>query len=315
MNDTVGIIIRTKNRPVFLRRALKSVQEQTFGRWKIVLVNDGGEPGIVESIVASMPESTRQRIELLHHAESVGRSEAGNAGFRALDTDHIAVLDDDDTWHPAFLETCMQTLADVRGRVNTVKGVAARLHMVSEKIVGGRVDLLEVSEFRPEISHPDILSLDEMLRENFLGLCGVVLDRQAVIAAGGLFSRDLSVFEDWDLYLRLMTRWDIAGIEERLANYHFRFSETDSDLGNCVVAQQADMLLHRQMLLNRWLRQSLQTRGHGQYANARRHFVTLANQDAALLNTTAQSIDMVKDGLIVVAKTVMQMQERLSVGH
>jgi len=43
-NDgSVAIIMRTKNRPILLARALKSVLEQEYQNWHLYLINDGGE--------------------------------------------------------------------------------------------------------------------------------------------------------------------------------------------------------------------------------------------------------------------------------
>jgi len=41
-NPLVSIIIRTKDRPKLLKRALQSIAEQTYRPIEVVLVNDGG---------------------------------------------------------------------------------------------------------------------------------------------------------------------------------------------------------------------------------------------------------------------------------
>ena len=41
-NPLVSIIVRTKDRPRLLRRALQSIAAQTYRPIEVVLVNDGG---------------------------------------------------------------------------------------------------------------------------------------------------------------------------------------------------------------------------------------------------------------------------------
>jgi glycosyltransferase involved in cell wall biosynthesis len=41
---TADVIIRTKNRPLFLARALDDVLAQEFSDWHLYVVQDGGDP-------------------------------------------------------------------------------------------------------------------------------------------------------------------------------------------------------------------------------------------------------------------------------
>ena len=47
----VAIITRTKDRPILLRRAIRSALNQTFRDWLLVIVNDGGEPETIKLVV------------------------------------------------------------------------------------------------------------------------------------------------------------------------------------------------------------------------------------------------------------------------
>ncbi|MEY2768111.1 MAG: hypothetical protein RI912_1774, partial [Actinomycetota bacterium] len=49
----VAVIMRTFERPVLLARAVASVCQQTFTDWELVIVNNGGAPGPVDSVVAA----------------------------------------------------------------------------------------------------------------------------------------------------------------------------------------------------------------------------------------------------------------------
>lgn len=68
----VAIVVRTKDRPQLLRRALLNIDEQTFPDYSVVVVNDAGDPAAVDAVVAAAPPQTRDRTTVLHRAESTG---------------------------------------------------------------------------------------------------------------------------------------------------------------------------------------------------------------------------------------------------
>ena len=75
---TVGIIMRTKNRPLLLERALNDVLRQVFTDWTMVIVNDGGDPAPVDDLVRRYAEAFRGRVAVVHNRTSVGMEAASN---------------------------------------------------------------------------------------------------------------------------------------------------------------------------------------------------------------------------------------------
>ncbi len=105
--SSVGVVIRTRDRPVFLRRALASVLAQTHADWHVALVNDGGDPGAVTSVLDALAGAgtpvAGAKLTLIDNPASIGRAAAFNRGLAALKTDLVGCLDDDDSWHPDFM--------------------------------------------------------------------------------------------------------------------------------------------------------------------------------------------------------------------
>src|SRR3954469_6936057 len=136
MADTrpaVAIVMRTRDRPVLLRRALADVCAQTHRGWRLVVVNDGGGAAEVDRLVAEQPEMAG-RVTVLHNGEPRGMEAASNQGVEASDSDYIAVHDDDDTWHPTFLARTAAHL-DATGDA----AVAVRTEIVWERVEGEQV--------------------------------------------------------------------------------------------------------------------------------------------------------------------------------
>src|SRR3974377_207564 len=101
---SVAVITRTKDRALLLERAIRSVMQQTMADLQMVIVNDGGDPGPVDNRVKRYDHIIKGRAVVVHHPESKGMEPATNSGIRASNSRYVALLDDDDTWHPRFLE-------------------------------------------------------------------------------------------------------------------------------------------------------------------------------------------------------------------
>ena len=92
----VSAIIPTRNRPELVRRAVRSVLEQTFERVEVIVVVDG----LDAKTVTILEELRDPRVRIVALEESVGGGEARNIGVAAASGYWIALLDDDDEWLP-----------------------------------------------------------------------------------------------------------------------------------------------------------------------------------------------------------------------
>jgi glycosyltransferase involved in cell wall biosynthesis len=100
----VSVIMPTFNRADTIRRAIRSVQEQTFTDWELIVVDDGSTDNTVALIEGCDP-----RLKLIRQ-ENQGTAGARNAGLSASAGSYIAFLDSDDEWLPHHLELCVSFL-------------------------------------------------------------------------------------------------------------------------------------------------------------------------------------------------------------
>ena len=96
-SPSVTIILPTFNRRRYLQTAIRSIHEQTFPEWRLLVVNDGGED--VSDIVAGFGDS---RIEW-HDRPHLGKAAALNFGLGLVRSKYIAYMDDDDLVYPDHL--------------------------------------------------------------------------------------------------------------------------------------------------------------------------------------------------------------------
>ncbi len=104
----VSLVVPTFNRPVLLRRALRSIAHQLYRPIEVVVVNDAGSP------VAAILDEFRDAIEIVERNHTTNRYLAAcrNSGLAAARGHWVGYLDDDDELYPhhvAHLATLLQT--------------------------------------------------------------------------------------------------------------------------------------------------------------------------------------------------------------
>lgn len=232
----VAVITRTKDRPEFLLRAMESCLSQTFEDWVHVIVNDGGDPGVVDSLVALNRSRYGERVCVVHHDASKGMQRASNAGIRASKSEFVVIHDDDDSWYPDFLSTCVGYL-DREGLESDRQGVVVQSTQVLEEVtVSGEILELSKQPYYPfEFVHL------EVLRKRNLFPPIAFLYRRSVHKKIGLFRQEFDVLGDHDFNLRFLRQFEIGVIDSFHAYYHWRHGS----LGNTVTRNRN---IHRKML-------------------------------------------------------------------
>jgi len=101
----VSVIIPTYNRCNLLTEAIKSVLQQSYGDFEVLVIDDGSTDDtrlVVESI-------SDDRIRYLYK-DNGGQSSARNLGFVKAKSKYVAYLDSDDLWSSDYLETMVRQL-------------------------------------------------------------------------------------------------------------------------------------------------------------------------------------------------------------
>jgi GT2 family glycosyltransferase len=260
MEASVGIITRTKDRPVLLTRAIESVVNQSYNDWRMVIVNDGGDPADVDRLVKHYASLSRGRISVIHNPESLGMEAASNKGVDTVQTQYLAIHDDDDTWAPEFLTVAVAELEEIRKALPTVAGVVTLANAVFERIEGNVVHTDWTEPYRTSDKR-GIVSLDGILTENQFAPIQFLFRYDAAREVG-FFRPELPVLGDWDFNVRFMCRYDIFIIPQFLAFYHHRVAD-QTVYGNTIIADRSRHDLYATVLKNEWLRRDIHAHGTG----------------------------------------------------
>lgn len=246
----VAIITRTKDRPLLLHRAIRSVRNQTLKDWVLVIVNDGGDPEGIDLVCREMIDDLSGRIIVLHHPVSLGMQAASNSGIMQCDSDFVIIHDDDDTWEPTFLARTVSHL-DEHGWNPKLGGVITWSRVIVEEVgESGRIDVKDRYLFNDRLHS---ISLRDLAVENRFPPISFLF-RRAALEAVGPFREQHGVLGDWEFHLRFLHQFDIDVIPEPLANYHHRARTTENIYSNSVHVQEELHRAKRQELLNSVIR-------------------------------------------------------------
>jgi glycosyltransferase involved in cell wall biosynthesis len=102
----VSVVVTVYNRIRFLRFALQSILEQTFRSFEIIVADDANNPE-----TRLICDSFRQRkIRYRFNASPLGIAQNLRVAISQTRGRYIAILNDDDTWEPDFLELLVAPL-------------------------------------------------------------------------------------------------------------------------------------------------------------------------------------------------------------
>ena len=96
MPHRVAVVVRTKDRPVFLQRALDDIADQSFADAVAIIVNDGGDRETVDRVVVASRIANRTIV--IDTPSGGGRCVAANEGLGAADSRYGVLHDDADAY-------------------------------------------------------------------------------------------------------------------------------------------------------------------------------------------------------------------------
>lgn len=96
----ISVIISVFNKQQYIYNTIQSVLNQTFSDFEIIIINDGSTDQS-ETIIKTFTDA---RIHYIKQPNK-GAAAARNTGIAKANTNFVALLDGDDTWHNTYLES------------------------------------------------------------------------------------------------------------------------------------------------------------------------------------------------------------------
>lgn len=213
--DVVSVIIRTKNRPNLLERAIKSVCDQDYKNIEIIVINDGGQD-VLELVdkYKSLYEGSNRTFVYIFNKVSVMRSAAANLGLNRAKGKYICLLDDDDY----FLKNHISKHVAAQKKNGNLWSVSKTEESTEN------TDGLELEKAPGKIY--DFNELKFLFFENYFPSNSVVFQKSLIKKVGG-FDKSLQVLEDWDMWIRTYLETKPVFIDEVTSVYTTRNGENN----------------------------------------------------------------------------------------
>lgn len=197
---SVSVVIPTYNRAHLLGRAIKSVLDQTYTDFELIVVDDGSTDGTSE-VVKSFNDS---RLRFIRTEPNRGASAARNTGIQAAQGEYIAFNDSDDEWLPQKLEKQVKFFEENarNGHLGVVLCELIRITPQAEQYV---------------VVKPELINVNDLLVRLYCqcGTPGFLLKR-AVVKTELYFDESLPAYQDWDLLARMSRICEVESVHEPL---------------------------------------------------------------------------------------------------
>ena len=105
----LSVIVPIHNTEPYLPQCLKSILEQTYRDFELILVDDGSDDGC--PVICDRAAEKDRRIRVIHQAAG-GASAAREAGLRAASGEFVTFPDSDDWLDPPMFETLMTAIRE-----------------------------------------------------------------------------------------------------------------------------------------------------------------------------------------------------------
>jgi glycosyltransferase involved in cell wall biosynthesis len=192
--ELVSVVVPTRNRRARLLRTLKTIQQQTYPNLQIVVSDDGSIDGTLEAL----QRLEDRRVLAVRSTDGAGVSAARNRGIAAADGRWVAVCDDDDLWH-------QDKIAD---QVEQLTATGARWGFCSAISV---TDDLEPMWGNP--ARTDRFAERLSIHNPVPGGCSTAIIERHLLEDVGGFDDELTMFADYDLWIRLHARAEPAALQ------------------------------------------------------------------------------------------------------
>lgn len=220
----VSIIMPTWNCAQFICQTIRSVQDQSYTNWEL-LIQDDCSTDNTELIIEPLAKLDT-RIKYQRNNRNSGAAISRNNAILRANGRWIAFLDSDDLWMTEKLEHQLIFMANHKYEFSYTQS-----EYIDES--GKSLDILETG--------PNKVGYEKLLFFNFLSTCSVIYDREKI---GLIQIPDLKKRNDYAMWLIIAKKVPCYLLPENLAKYRIRTSGNLSGKSKGIVEQRNLLLWH-----------------------------------------------------------------------
>ncbi|MEH2310362.1 MAG: glycosyltransferase [Nostoc sp.] len=208
----ISVIIPAYNSEKTIKHTIQSALNQTFTNFELIIINDGSQDSTLE-VVTQIQDS---RIKVFSYSNA-GGNVSRNRGLHRAVGEFVSFLDADDLWTPDKLQSQLKALQE----------------NVTTKVAYSWTDYIDANgEFILSGKRINVKGnvYENLLINNFLeNGSNPLICRKALITLGG-FDESLSAAQDWDMWLRLASKFDFICVPSVQILYRISYNSVSSNL-------------------------------------------------------------------------------------
>jgi glycosyltransferase involved in cell wall biosynthesis len=223
----VSVIIPTYNRAYILPRTLKTVLEQTYKNWEVIIVDDSSEDNTQEIIEKYSKKDNR--IKCIKNTHKKGPAGARNCGIEESKGEYIAFIDSDDEWMKSHLKDSIEAMEYFNADFCSSRRYFEKDGKLHKNRFEQELDKInkEINRRKPK-KKGDVLFFENNANEKFFfqGIfdlffwTSVMVIKKDVFKESGFFNEKLVTFEDIELYHRIFIKFNFCFIKKYSAIWH-----------------------------------------------------------------------------------------------
>ncbi len=233
-----SIIIPLYNKAPYIAKAIQSVAAQTFQKFELIIIDDGSTDDSLEKLRVTSYElgisfefrvlssddnnSTKTKKVRVFQQENQGVSTTRNNGVKLAKFPYICFLDADDWWEPTFLEEMKALVKEFPDAGIYGSGY---YKVKNKKLIQANIGIEKGFE-RGLINYFKVYA-----KTMYMPLwTGATILKKDIFESENGFRKTLKGGEDFDLWVRIASKFNVAFLNKPLAYYN-----QDVDLNNRAV--------------------------------------------------------------------------------
>ena len=230
MTSTVTFVVPCYNYGRYVNQAVDSLLDQTYRALNIVVIDDASDDDTPDALRRYRDDP---RVEVIRHETNVGHIRSYNEGLQRATGDYIGLLSADDL-------AASRTSVERQVEMLDAHPAVAVAHSAYQLIRADGTPFEVTRPYPHDEQAPGLARFRSLLFENTVPNSGTLV-RRTCHEALGWYDAAFPHACDWDLWLRLATRYDFAYIAEPL--YAYRIHNANMSIATIRPRQAVDELL------------------------------------------------------------------------
>ena len=215
--DLISVVIPYFKKKKFIDHALKSVLDQTYSNFEIILIYDDEDKSDLKYLNDSY--SSNKKIKFIVNDKNIGAGLSRNKGINLASGKYICFIDSDDIWEKEKLEIQLQFMKD---NGSFVSHTSYRIIDEENSLIGTRMA-------------KNFSNINEIIKSCNIGLSSVMIKKE--IIDGDICFPNLKTKEDFVLWLKILKKEiKILAIDQNLLSWR----RTKNSLSSSIIQKLLD---------------------------------------------------------------------------